>query len=80
VKGGKLEILDLDPKSDHHLEKPVGMRMVQAQKYTMIGVPLNPIDRIDQMQLQQVVMDKDKEVVDTEEGMSRKGHYHPSWH
>jgi hypothetical protein len=79
-KGRKLVILDLDQKFDHHLEKVEGTKMVQAQIHMMIGGPSNPIDQIDQILQTLVVTEEDKEVVDTEEGMSRKDLYHLSWH
>jgi hypothetical protein len=44
----KLEILDLDPKSDPHPVNLVAKRMVQAQKHTMTGDQSDLIDRIDQ--------------------------------
>lgn len=79
-KERKRVILDLDPKFDLLPEKVVGTRMVQAQKHTMIDGPSDHIDRTDQMPQTLVVTEEDKEVVVTEEGMSRKDHCHQSWH
>jgi hypothetical protein len=68
----KLEILDLDPKSDLHPVNLVAKRMVQAQKHTMTGDQSDHIDRIDQ-----TLLLVDLGAVDTGEGMLRKDLCHP---